>query len=153
MRDGRLWRGAGAAVVSADQYDVRVRLGNTRRDRTYADFRYQLDADARLAVGVLEVMDELRQILDGVDVVMRRRGDEADSRRGMPGLGDPGVDLRPGQLAAFAGLGALRHLDLQLPRAHQVLAGDAEATRGHLLDGAVLRVAVRQRAIALRILP
>src|SRR5581483_2613656 len=153
MRDGGLRRGAGAAVVSANQYDVRVRLGNTRRDRTHADFRYQLDADARLAVGILEVMNELRQVLDGVDVMMRGRGDEADSRRGMSGLGDPGVDLRAGQLAAFAGLGALRHLDLQLPRADEVLAGDTEAARGHLLDGAVLRVAVGQRAVALRVLP
>src|SRR5690348_2002510 len=103
MRDGGLRRGAGAAVVSANQYDVRVRLGDSRRDRTHADFRYQLDADARLAVGVLEVMNELRQVLDGVDVMMRGRGDEADSRRGMSGLGDPGVDLRAGQLAALAG--------------------------------------------------
>jgi hypothetical protein len=31
------------------------------------------------AVAVLEVVDELREILDGVDVVVRRRRDEADA--------------------------------------------------------------------------
>jgi hypothetical protein len=32
---------------------------------------------------------------------------------GVPRLGDPRIDLGAGQLAAFAGLRALRHLDLQ----------------------------------------
>ena len=41
-----------------------------------------------------------------------------------------------GKLAALAGLGALRHLDLQLVGIHQVIGGDAETRRRHLLDGA-----------------
>src|SRR5579863_7059427 len=129
-----------------------MRLGDASGDRTDAYLGYQLDADARLAVGVLQVMDQLRQVLDGVDVVMRGRGNEPDARRRMTRLGDPRIDLGAGQLAAFARLGALRHLDLELLRVDQVLAGHAEAARGHLLDRAVLRVAVRQRAIALGIL-
>ena len=44
----------------------------------------------------------------------------------------------PGQLAALAGLGALGHLDLEVVGVDQVLAGDAEAARRHLLDGAAL---------------
>ena len=43
----------------------------------------------------------------GIDVVMRRRRDEADARRRMAHLGDDGIDLVAGKLAAFAGLGAL----------------------------------------------
>src|SRR6185437_14376958 len=151
MRDGGLRRGARAAVVPADQHDVRMSLGNTCGDGAYTHLRYQLDADARIAVGILQVVDELCQVLDGVDIMMRRRGDEADPRGRMPGLGDPGIDLRSRQLAALAGLRALRHLDLQLPRVDEVVAGDAEAARGHLLDGAVLRVAVRQRRVAVGI--
>ena len=85
-----------------------------------------------------------RQVLDRVDVVVRRRRDQAHARRRVAHLRDPRIDLVPGQLAAFAGLGALRHLDLQLLGVDQVVAGDAEAARGHLLDGAVLRVAVRR---------
>ena len=53
-----------------------------------------------------------------------------------------GYDLVAGQLAAFAGLGALRHLDLQLVGVDEVLAGHAEARRRDLLDGAAARVAV-----------
>ena len=47
--------------------------------------------------------------------------------RRVAGLGDDRVDLVPGQLAAFAGLGALRDLDLQLVGVDQVVRRDAEA--------------------------
>jgi hypothetical protein len=90
----------------------------------------------REAVAVLQVVDQLREVLDRVDVVVRRRGDEPHARRRQPGLGDRRVDLGAGQLAAFAGLRALRHLDLELARVDQVLARDAEAARRDLLDRA-----------------
>src|SRR4029079_1635472 len=88
---------------------------------------------------------------DRVDVVVRRRRDEADAGRGVTHLRDPGIDLLARELAALAGLGPLGHLDLQLARVDQVVAGDAEARGGDLLDGAVLGVAVRLREIARRI--
>jgi hypothetical protein len=40
-----------------------------------------------LRVGTLEVVDELGQVLDGVDVVVGRRGDEAHSRHRVAGPG------------------------------------------------------------------
>ena len=56
--------------------------------------------------------------------------------RGVPGLGDPRVDLVAGQLAALAGLGALGHLDLEVVGVGEVLAGHAEAAGRDLLDRA-----------------
>ena len=56
--------------------------------------------------------------------------------------GDDLVHLVAGQLAAFAGLCALRHLDLQFVGVDQVVGGDAEAAGGHLLDGAAAQIAV-----------
>src|SRR5207245_2617314 len=67
-------------------------------------------------------------------------------------LGDGLVHLVTGQLAALAGLGALGHLDLQFLGVDQIVCGDAEARRGHLLDRAVLGVAVGGRDEALRVL-
>ena len=122
-------RGAGAAVVAADEHHVGVGLGHAGGDRADADLGHELDADARVLVRVLEVVDQLGQVLDRVDVVVRRRRDEADAGRGVAHLGDPGIDLLARELAAFAGLGALGHLDLQLARVDQVVAGDAEAAR------------------------
>ena len=63
---------------------------------------------------VLEVVDQLRQVLDGVDVVVRRRRNQLDARRRVPHPADVLVDLVAGQLTALAGLGALGHLDLQV---------------------------------------
>jgi hypothetical protein len=53
---------------------------------------------------------------------------------------DQFVDLVAGQLAALAGLGALRDLDLQHLGIDQVFGGDAEAAGGDLLDLAALAV-------------
>ena len=134
-------RGAGAAVVAGDEHDVGLRLRHAGRHRAHPDLGDQLHVHPRLRVGVLQVVDELLEVLDRVDVVVRRRRDQADARRGVPGLGDPRVHLAAGQLAALAGLGALGHLDLQVVGVGEVLRGDAEATRRHLLDGAApLRV-------------
>ena len=54
--------------------------------------------------------------------------------------------LWPGQLPAFAGLRALRDLDLQLVGVDQVVRGDAEAAGRDLLDGA----APNRRCVALK---
>jgi hypothetical protein len=86
---------AGAAVVPGDQHHVGVRLGHARCDRADPDLGDQLHVDAGRGVGVLEVVDELGEVLDGVDVVVRRRADQAHTGRRVPGLGHPRVDLRP----------------------------------------------------------
>ena len=111
-----------------------------------------LTETSAVGVDVLQVEDQLRQVLDRIDVVMRRRRDQADARRRMAHLGDGGVDLVAGQLAAFAGLGALRHLDLHHVGVDQIFRGHAEAARGHLLDLRAHRVAVRQRLEAVGLL-
>ena len=95
-----------------------------------------------LRVDVLQIEDELREIFDRVDVVVRRRRDERHARRRVAHARDDRVDLVPGELPAFAGLGALRHLDLQLVGVDEVVRGDAEARRGDLLDRRCAGVAV-----------
>ena len=113
-----------------------------RRDGADADLADQLDVDARLRVGVLQVVDQLREILDRVDVVVRRRGDQADARRRVPDLGDPRVHLVARQLAALTGLRALGHLDLDVGAVGQVVRGDAETAGRDLLDRAAPPVSV-----------
>ena len=125
--------------IAADQDHVGMRLGDARGDGADADFGHQLHRNARLRIDVLQIVDQLRQIFDRVDVVMRRRRDQAHAGNRVPHARDDLVHLVAGQLAALAGLGALRHLDLQLVGVDQVVRGDAEAARGHLLDGAAAR--------------
>ncbi|MPM13782.1 hypothetical protein SDC9_60141 [bioreactor metagenome] len=66
-------RSAGAAVVAGDQHDVGLGLRHARRDRADTGLGDQLDVDPGLRVGALEVVDQLLEILDRVDVVVRRR--------------------------------------------------------------------------------
>ncbi len=73
---------------------------------------------------------------------MRRRGDQAHAGRRVAHAADVRVDLVAGQLAALAGLCALRHLDLQLVGVDEVVDRHAEAPAGHLLDRRAARVAV-----------
>ena len=47
--DGAERRSAGAAGVAGDEHDIGVGLGDARRDGADADFRDELDGDARLA--------------------------------------------------------------------------------------------------------
>ena len=69
---------------------------------------------------------------------MGRRRDQRHARCGESCLSYPGIHFFARQVSAFTGLCALSHLDLDFLRAAQILAGDAEPSRSHLLDLAVL---------------
>ena len=127
-------RGAGAADIAGDQDGVGLGLGHAGRDRADARLRHQLDGDAGARIDLLQVVDELGQVLDRIDVVVRRRRDQAHARRRVTHTGDEFGDLEAGQLPAFAGLGALGHLDLDLAALVEIFGGDAETARGDLLD-------------------
>ena len=141
-------RSTGAAVITGNGDVVGARLGDAGRNRADADFGNELDRHVGRRIDVLQIVDELRQILDRIDVVMRRRRDQADARRRMADLGDGGIDLVARQLAALAGLGALRDLDLHHVGVDQIFGGDAETTRGDLLDRRTFGVAVPAAAEA-----
>ncbi|MNE12862.1 hypothetical protein D3C80_1056820 [compost metagenome] len=124
----------GAAGIAGDVDDIGTRLGHTDGDRADTFRRDELDDDAHARR--LAVMDQLRQILDRIGIVMRRRGDQLDARRAATGSGDLDRDLGGRQLAAFTGLCALADLDLQLfqHRIGKITGPDAETAGGELLD-------------------
>ncbi len=135
-----LARGAGAAVVAGDRDDVGARLGDADGDRADARDHRDLDDDLAVRVRGLELVDELRQVLDRVEVVVVRRADEVAADLRVAGPGDRLGHLRARQVAALAGLGALADLDLHPLRGVDQQRRDAEAPAGDLL-AAVLRVA------------
>src|SRR5262245_36716999 len=138
-------RSSRATFEAGDGHMIRHGLGDARGDRADADLSDELHRDVALRVDVLEIEYELLQVLDRIDVVMRRRRNETDARRRVPHLGDNGIDLMARELASLAGLGPLRHLDLHHVGIDQIFRGHAEAARRHLLDLRAHRVAVRQR--------
>ena len=149
MLERRQRAGARAAIVAGDGDVVGLGLGNTRCHRAHAHFRHQLHRNGSAVVGVLQVMDELGNVLDGIDVVVRRRRDESHARHRAAQPRDVVADLVAGQLPALARLGALRHLDLDLVGRGQVFGGDAKAPGCHLLDARAQRVASLQGIVGL----
>ena len=71
--DRRPRRSAGAAVVAGDRHVIGLGLGHAGGNRADADLGHQLDADRRPRIGVLQIVDQLRQVFDRINVVMRRR--------------------------------------------------------------------------------
>jgi hypothetical protein len=62
---------------------VGMGLGHAGGHRADADLGHQLDRDVGLGVGVLEVEDELGQVLDRINIMVRRRRDQRHARRRM----------------------------------------------------------------------
>ncbi|MCY1223780.1 hypothetical protein D9M72_359190 [compost metagenome] len=77
--------------------------------------------------------------------MVRRRRDQGDAGHCIAQAGDQAIDLATGQLAAFAGLGALGDLDLQHFGVDQVFRRHTKAAGGHLLDLGTLHGAVARR--------
>ncbi len=141
MLDAREARSARAAVVARDENVVRLRLCDARRHNANSDLGHEFHRHARARVRALQVVDQLLQVLDRVDVVVRRRRDEAHAGRRVARARNRDAHLVSGQLPAFPGLRALRHLDLDLVRIAQVVRCHAEPARRHLRDCGAHRVA------------
>ena len=151
--DRRQRRGAGPAGV-AGQVDVRGarpwrRPRRSSRPRGSATSLTPIRAPR---VDRAQVGDELGEVLDRVDVVVRRRADVALAGLAAAEGGDVGRRLAPGELAALAGLRALGDLDLELVGAGEVRGGHPEPCRGDLLDPRVVAAAVRSRDVPGRVL-
>ena len=113
---------------------VGLSLGHAGGHRSDPDFRHELHRNIGMGRDVLQVVNELGQVFDGVDVVVGRRRDQSHTRHRVTQLTDVFGDLTAGKLPTLARLGALGHLDLNLVGRHEVFGGHAKPARGHLLD-------------------
>ena len=66
----------GTAVITGDQDNLCTGLCNTGCNSTNTSLRNQLDTDPCLLVGILQIINQLCQILDRINIVMRRWGDQ-----------------------------------------------------------------------------
>ena len=135
--DGFERRRTGATVETRHEDGVGLRLGHAHRNRSDTRLGHELHRHAAVGFERLEVVDELSEILDRIDVVVRRRRDQRDARFGVPEPGDLLCDLVTGKLSSLAGLGSLRHLDLEFLRRGQISGSHAEPAGRDLLDGRV----------------
>ena len=130
---------------------VRAGFRHAGCDGTNADFRDEFDRNLRCRIDVFKIVNQLCQIFDRIDVVMRRWRDQAHALRRVADLCNHRIDLMAGQLAAFAGLGTLRHLDLHHIGIDEIFGGYTKAARGDLLDGRAHRIAIGHWLVAIRL--
>ena len=109
-----------------------------------AGLRNQLDPDRRLRIHALKVVDQLRQILNGIDIVVRRWRNQLHSRLSVPQSRNQLRNFMPRQLPTLTRLRSLRYLDFNLFRVNQVLSRDPKTAARHLLD-----LVVQQRRSAM----
>ncbi len=105
--------GSRSAVVTGNGDVFRFALGHSNGHDAHADDGHQFDRVAGLRIGAFQVVNQFGQILDRVNVVMRRRRYQA---------------VVAGQFATFARFGSLRHFNLQLVRIGQISCRHSEST-------------------------
>src|SRR5437762_6827145 len=132
--DGGQRRRAGSAVVAADGDDVRARFGHARGNDADAGAGNEFYADARARIHGAQVVDQLREVFDAVNIVMRRRRNQRGARRGVPDARDVFGDFLGGQLSTLTRLRALRHLDFEFFGVDEIIRRDSKTSRGDLLD-------------------
>jgi hypothetical protein len=98
--------------VATDQDVVGAGLGNAGGNGPDSRFGNQLDADFGARVDLAQVIDELGQVLDRVDVMVRGRRDQGQTGYGVPNTGDEAGDLVARDLSTFSGFTPLGDLDL-----------------------------------------
>ena len=135
-------RSARSSIVARDQNGIGVRFGYPRSNDPYSRFRHEFDVDARSRVGIFEVKNQLRQILNGINIVVRRRRNQAYPWCGMPYAANPFIHFMAGQLPTFTRLGTLRHFDLQFSSVAEVITGYSKTTGSHLFDGRTFPIAI-----------
>lgn len=74
----------------------------------------------------LEIVNELFQIFDRVDIVVRGRRDESNSGSRMTSTSDRFRDFVTGKFSSFSGFSTLSHLDLKLIGIGEVVRSDTE---------------------------
>ena len=83
MLDGRPGRCTGTTVMARNNYMVSLALGHTGCNRAYTNFRHQFHADSGVRCHVLQVVNQLGQVFDRINVVVRRWRDQPHARHRM----------------------------------------------------------------------
>ena len=128
--------------MTADEHHIGMSLCYSRRDRADSDLGNQFYRNPRFRIGIAQIINQLRQILDRINVVMRRRRDQADIRHRMTDTRNKRIHLMSGKLAALTRFRPLSHLDLKVFGMTEIINRHAEPSAGDLFDrtGTVLAI-------------
>src|SRR6185503_17453194 len=141
-------RRAGPAVISGQRDDVGARFCDATRDDPDIRCHRDLHGDTRARVDGLQLVDDLREILDRVDVVIVRRRDEVDAGPRVARERDLDRHLLRREVTALARLRALADLDLEVVGRIGQHGRDTEPSRRDLLAAVAWVLADQVRQLA-----
>ena len=98
--------------MTGNQNNIRLGLNYSRSNSSNTNLTDQLYMNTGPWVRALKIKDQLLEVFNGINVVMRWWRDKTNARRRMPRFRYPWINFVCGELAAFAGFGTLRHFDL-----------------------------------------
>ena len=124
---------AGATLEAREGDDVGACLGDPEPDRADVGHHRHLDRDPEIGIDRLQLVDQLGQVLDGVQIVIVRGRDQVGAGGRVARVGHLLGDLLRRQVTAFARLCALAYLDLGEVGGIQHLCRDTEPAGGNLL--------------------
>jgi hypothetical protein len=126
MFNGGPGRSTGAAIMTGDGDVISLGLGHPGRHRAHSNLGHQFDRDRCARIAVFKVVNQLRQVFNRINIVMRRRRNQPDTGYRKTQARDVVGDLVARQLTALTRLGTLRHFDLNLISADQVFGRDTK---------------------------
>ena len=94
--DARERRSTRTTAISGNEDVVGKAFGHTGSDCAHANFGDELDAHACGAVGVFQIVDQLFEIFDRINIVVRWRTDQTNTRSRVTNAGNVFIDLAAG---------------------------------------------------------
>ena len=113
---------------------VSMGLCNACCNGSNTDFTHQLDADTGARVDILKVEDQLGDVFNTINIVVRGRRNQRHAWRGVANPSDVVIHLVTRQLTTFTGLSTLRHFDLQLIGVDQIVCRHTKTATCNLLN-------------------
>ena len=107
-------RSTGATVMTRNQYNICFRFSNTSGDRADTDFGNEFDVHPRNRVRIFKIVNQLLEIFNRINVVMRWRRNQTNTGCRVSRLCNPRIHLVRRQLTTLAGFCTLCHFDLQI---------------------------------------
>ena len=118
----------GSSIVSANDNHIGMSFGHACGNRPHSSFGNQFDCDPCFRIGIFQVEDQLGQILDRIDIVVWRRGNQGYARCRIAHFSNIPAYFITRQLSSFTRFCSLSDFDLQFVAVDQIFRGHPKAS-------------------------
>lgn len=153
IKRGERWRES-EEIIERKGDMVGERIGEKGWKSEKEKLRKKIERNIGWRIEVFKVVDEMRKILNRVDVMVRRRRNEEKKRSGVEGIGDGRIEIVKRKMEELEGIWEMRKIDMDKIGIEEILSSKKEKERGKMIDWRELRVRseIRKRVEKIRII-